>query len=248
MVGVKMSNIVIFYVPGSYGSFLAWMIERFNTTRKQHNPAITNNPVQADGSSHGHATYCKVVNMEQVQQFLEDKDFPEWGYKIWAGWPVSADKTLDQCIQETLSSMDSNDRLIVVSRVTEFEAGVSWINASKKLEEARWFSSLQITNAQQLPEKYKQELDQRHFLKVNDPKFIEISINELLFSEPSRIISVLNRLDLDICDESLFARVLEEKRSKQESATIMNDIVAGKLTHSDDHAVASIINNTKEKK
>ena len=248
MVGVKMSNIVIFYVPGSYGSFLAWMIERFNTTRKQHNPAITNNPVQADGSSHGHATYCKVVNMDQVQQFLEDTDFPEWGYKIWAGWPVSADKTLDQCIQETLSSMDSNDRLIVVSRVTEFEAGVSWINASKKLEEARWFGSLQITNAQQLPEKYKQELDQRHFLKVNDPKFIEISINELLFSEPSRIISVLNLLDLDICDESLFGRVLEEKRSKQESVTIVNDIVAGKLTNSDDHAVASIINNTKEKK
>jgi len=248
MAGVKMSNIVIFYVPGSYGSFLSWMIERFNTARKEHVPAIMDNPVQADGSSHGHATYCKVVNMEQVQQFLEDKDFPEWGYKIWAGWPVSADKTLDQCIQETLSSMDSNDRLIVVSRVTEFESGVSWINASKKLEEARWFSSLQITNAQQLPEKYKQELDQRHFLKVNDPKFIEISINQLLFSEPSRILSVLNLLDLDICDESLFARVLEEKRSKQESVTIMNDIVAGKLTNSDDHAVASIINDTKEKK
>ena len=248
MAGVKMSNIVIFYVPGSYGSFLSWMIERFNTARKQHNPSIVDNPVQADGSSHGHATYCKVVNMEQVQQFLEDKDFPEWGYKIWAGWPVSADKTLDQCIQETLSSMDSNDRLIVVSRVTEFEAGVSWINASKKLDEARWFSSLQITNAQQLSEKYKQELDQRHFLKVNDPKFIEISINELLFSQPNRIISIMNLLDLDICDESLFARILEEKRSKQESVTIMNDIVAGKLTNSDDHAVASIINNTKEKK
>ena len=248
MAGVKMSNIVIFYVPGSYGSFLSWMIERFNTARKEHVPAIVDNPVQADGSSHGHATYCKVVNMEQVQQFLEDKDFPEWGYKIWAGWPVSADKTLDQCIQETLSSMDSNDRLIVVSRVTEFESGVSWINASKKLEEARWFSSLQIINAQQLPEKYKQELDQRHFLKVNDPKFIEVSISELLFSPPSRILSVLNLLDLDICDESLFARVLEEKRSKQESVTIMNDIVAGTLINSDDHAVASIINNTKEKK
>ena len=248
MAGVKMSNIVIFYVPGSYGSFLSWMIERFNTARKQHNPSIVDNPIQADGSSHGHATYCKVVNMEQVQQFLEDKDFPEWGYKIWAGWPVSADKTLDQCIQETLSSMDSNDRLIVVSRVTEFEAGVSWINASKKLDEAHWFSSLQITNAQQLPEKYKQELDQRHFLKVNDPKFIEISINELLFSQPNRIISIMNLLDLDICDESLFARILEEKRSKQESVTIMNNIVSGKLTNSDDHAVASIINNTKEKK
>ena len=248
MAGVKMSNIVIFYVPGSYGSFLSWMIERFNTARKEHNPSIVDNPVQADGSSHGHATYCKVVNMEQVQQFLEDKDFPEWGYKIWAGWPVSADKTLDQCIQETLSSMDSNDRLIVVSRVTEFEAGVSWINASKKLDEARWFSSLQITNAQQLPEKYKQELDQRHFLKVNDPKFIEVSINELLFSQPNRIISIMNLLDLDICDESLFARILEEKRSKQESVTIMNNIVSGKLTNSDDHAVASIINNTKEKK
>ena len=244
-----MSNIVIFYVPGSYGSFLAWMIERFNTARKNHSPAIVDNPLQADGSSHGHATYCKVVNMEQVQQFLKDTAFPEWGYKIWAGWPVSEDKTLDQCIQETLSAMTDNDRLMVVSRVTEFEAGVSWINASKKLEEKRWFNSLQITNAQQLPQKYKQELDQRHFLKVNDPKFIEISINELLFSQPSRIISVMDLIGLDVCDESLFAEVLEEKRSKQESVTIMNDIVAGKLTSSDDHAVVSIIiNNTKEKK
>ena len=244
-----MSNIVIFYVPGSYGSFLAWMIERFNTARKNHSPAIVDNPLQADGSSHGHATYCKVVNMEQVPQFQKDTAFSEWGYKIWAGWPVSEDKTLDQCIQETLSAMTDNDRLMVVSRVTEFEAGVSWINASKKLEEKRWFNSLQITNAQQLPQKYKQELDQRHFLKVNDPKFIEISINELLFSQPSRIISVMDLIGLDVCDESLFAEVLEEKRSKQESVTIMNDIVAGKLTSSDDHAVVSIIiNNTKEKK
>ena len=70
----------------------------------------------------------------------------------------------------------------------------------------------------------------------------------MLFSQPSRIISIMNLLDLDICDESLFARILEEKRSKQESVTIMNDIVAGKLTNSDDHAVASIINNKKEKK
>ena len=244
-----MSNIIIFYAPGSYGSFLAWMIERFNTARKGHGPAIVDNPLQADGSSHGHATYCKVVNMEQVQQFLQDSDFPEWGYKIWAGWPVSEDKTLDQCIQETLSAMTDNDRLIVVSRVTEFEAGVSWINASKKLEQERWFNSLQITNAQQLPQKYKQELDQRHFLKVNDTKFVDISINELLFSQPSRIISIVNLLGLDVYDESLFAEILEEKRSKQESVTIMNDIVAGKLTSSDDHAVASIIiNNTKEKK
>jgi hypothetical protein len=145
--------------------------------------------------------------------------------------------------------MTDNDRLMVVSRVTEFEAGVSWINASKKLEQERWFNSLQITNAQQLPQKYKQELDQRHFLKVNDTKFIDISINELLFSQPSRIISIMDLLGLDVCDESLFAEILEEKRSKQESVTIMNDIVAGKLTSSDDHAVASIIiHNTKEKK
>ena len=108
---------------------------------------------------------------------------------------------------------------------------------------------MQITNAQQLPQKYKQELDQRHFLKINDTKFVDISINELLFSQPSRIISIMDLLGLDVCDESLFAEILEEKRSKQESVIIMNDIVAGKLTSSDDHAVASIIiNNTKEKK
>jgi hypothetical protein len=227
------------------GSFVSWMIERFNTVR----PDVINNPLTDNGSSHAYASLCSIETIDSVDAFVDNRTFPTWGYKIWAGWPVSEDKTLDQCIQETLSAMTDNDRLIVVSRVTEFEAGVSWINASKKLEQERWFNSLQITTAQQLPQKYKQELDQRHFLKVNDTKFIDISINELLFSQPSRIISIMDLLDLDVCDESLFAEILEEKRSKQESVTIMNDIVAGKLTSSDDHAVASIIiNDTKEKK
>ena len=241
-------KIVIFYVPGSFGSFLSWMIERFNTVRKNFNPAVIDNPLQEDGSSHGYASLCKIENLEQVKLFLNDPVVPEWGYKIWAGWPVDKQKNLDQCIEETLSMLSPEDRLIVVTRFTEFEAGVSWINASKKLDQTRWFSSLKINNTEELQQKIKEEFNQRHFLKVADPRFIEVSINELLFAQPTRILSTLNLLGFDICDESLFIKVLEEKRKKQQSVTLMNDILSGKLEQSDDHAVTSVINLIKEKK
>lgn len=241
-------NIVIFYVPGSFGSFLSWMIERFNTVRKNFNPPIIDNPLQEDGSSHGYASLCKIENIEQVKQFLKDPTVPDWNYKIWAGWPVTKEKNLDQCIQETLAAMSENDRLVVVSRITDFETGVSWINASKKLDQKRWFNSLNISNEQELQQKLKEEFNHRHFLKVDDPRFIEISINELLFAQPNRVLSTLNLLGFDICDESLFIEVLEEKRKMQQSVTLMNDILSGKLEHSDNHAVASVINLIKEKK
>jgi len=241
-------NIVIFYVPGSFGSFLSWMVERFNTVRKNFNPPIIDNPLQEDGSSHGYASLCKIENLEQVKLFLNDPVVPEWGYKIWAGWPVTNEKNLDQCIQETLAAMSESDRLIVVSRITDFEVGVSWINASKKLDQTRWFNSLNISNEHELQQKLKQEFNQRQFLKVADPRFIEISINELLFAQPSRILSTLNLLGFDVCDESLFTEVLEEKRKMQQSVTLMNDILSGKLDHSDSQAVASVINLIKEKK
>jgi hypothetical protein len=240
-------KIVIFYVPGSFGSFLSWMIDRFNTVRKNHEPKIIDNPLQEDGSSHGYASLCKIENIDQVKTFLKSNSSSAWGYDIWAGWPVTKDKNLDQCISETLGSMSNDDRLIVVTRFSDFEAGVSWINASKKLDQKRWFDSLKISGVNQLQERLNEELNQRHFLKVNDLRFIEISINELLFAQPSRILSTLNLLGFDICDESLFTEVLEEKRKMQHSVALMNDILSGNLIKHDNHAVTSVINLIKEK-
>ena len=239
-------NIVIFYVPGAYGSYIAWIIERFNTQRKQFSPAIVANPLQSDGSAHAHASYCKVENMRSVTEFLSNQEFPEWGYKIWAGWPVDEHNTLDQCIEQTLEQMNNDDRLIVVSRDTIMGAGISWLNASTKLTKQRWYDSLDISSDDELVDAFAQELSQRHFNYVNDRKFIDVSINELLFARPESLLMVVKLLGFDICDKPLFTEVSVAQRKAQSSVTIMKDILSGKHNDSVDPAVASIVSYIKE--
>ena len=239
-------NIVIFYVPGAYGSYIAWIIERFNTQRKQFSPAIVDNPLQSDGSAHAHASYCKVENMRSVTEFLSNQELPEWGYKIWAGWPVDEHNTLDQCIEQTLEQMNNDDRLIVVSRDTIMGAGISWLNASTKLTKQRWYDSLNISSDDELADAFAQELNQRHFNYVNDRKFIDVSINELLFARPESLLMVVKLLGFDICDKPLFTEVSVAQRKAQSSVTVMEDILSGKHNDSVDPAVASIVSYIKE--
>ena len=239
-------NIVIFYVPGAYGSYIAWIIERFNTQRKQFSPAIVDNPLQSDGSAHAHASYCKVENMRSVTEFLSNQEFPEWGYKIWAGWPVDEHNTLDQCIEQTLEQMNNDDRLIVVSRDTIMGAGISWLNASTKLTKQRWYDSLNISSDDELADAFGQELNQRHFNYVNDRKFIDVSINELLFARSESLLMVVKLLGFDVCDKPLFTKVSAEQRKAQSSVTVMKDILSGKHNDSVDPAVASIVSYIKE--
>ena len=99
-------NIVIFYVPGAMGSFVSWMLERFNTLRTD----VIDNPLTNNGSSHGYASLCSVESIDSVYRFLDDTNFPSWGYKIWAGWPVDKSNSIDHCIQQTLIKMKPQDR------------------------------------------------------------------------------------------------------------------------------------------
>lgn len=217
-----MKNIVIFYTPGAYGSFLSWMIERFNTSRQAHEPPVIDNPLQADGSSHGYATLCKCSSTAMVKQWLNQEEVTSWGYRIWAGWPVNATTSLDQAIEQTLASMGTNDHLIVVSRTTEWEAELCWLNAQTKLEQSRWFKELGISCADELEDKFKQELEQRHFNRIPDPRLLEISVNEILFAPTSRVLSLVTQLGLDTCDQELFDTVLTTNRQQQYNVKKLN--------------------------
>ena len=210
-----MKNIVIFYTPGAYGSFLSWMIDRFNTDRQSHEPRVIDNPLQADGSSHGYATLCKCSCTAQVEQWLEQNETTPWGYRIWAGWPVTATTSLDQAIKQTLASMQADDHLIVVSRTTEWETRLCWLNAQTKLDQSRWFKELGITSADELEDKFKQELEQRHFNRLADPRLLEISVNEIIFAPTQRVLSLVAQLGLTVCDADLFDQILTENRQRQ---------------------------------
>jgi hypothetical protein len=219
-----MKNIVIFYTPGAYGSFLAWMIERFNTARQAHEPAVIDNPLQPDGSSHSYATLCKLSPVSDIEDFLKDTETNPWGYRIWAGWPVTNAISLDQAIETTLKSMQSQDHLIVVSRTTQWEALLCWLNAGSKLEQRRWFNTLGITNETELIGALQRELDNRFFNRVDDPRLLEISINEILFAPTARVLSLVTELGFDICDAELLNAVLTEKRRLQYNISMLNNI------------------------
>lgn len=210
-----MKNIVIFYTPGAYGSFLSWMIERFNTARQAHEPKVIDNPLQVDGSSHGYATLCKCSCTAQVEQWLTQKETTPWGYRIWAGWPVTSTASLDQAIEQTLTAMGANDYLIVVSRTTEWETKLCWLNAQTKLDRDRWFKDLGISHESELGDKFKQELEQRHFNRLADSRLLEISVNEILFAPTQRVLSLVTQLGLTVCDAELFDQILTENRLRQ---------------------------------
>jgi len=198
--GDKMnSNIVIFYVPGAMGSFVSWMLERFNTVRAD----VIDNPLTDNGSSHAYASLCAIESISSVNTFLKDREFPEWGYKIWAGWPVDDTHSVDDCIQQTLANMQPQDRLILITRTTDTEYNVAWENAIVKLTEERW-NSMKVSASLG-----------RHSLRYNDTKFIELSINELLYATPHRLLSILPLVGFEVCDSELFASVLSEQRKKQ---------------------------------
>ena len=198
--GAKMnSNIVIFYVPGAMGSFVSWMLERFNTVRKD----IIDNPLTSNGSSHAYASLCSIETLDSVEAFINNREFPEWGYKIWAGWPVDDNHSIDECIQLILFAMQSQDRLILITRNTTHEYNIAWENATIKLDADRW-DSMTINASMGT-----------NSMRYNDQKFIELSINELLYSTPQRLLSILPLVGFDICDSELFAEVLAEQRRTQ---------------------------------
>jgi len=199
-VGAKMnSNIVIFYVPGAMGSFVSWMLERFNTVRHD----VIDNPLTDNGSSHAYASLCSIETLDNVEAFINNREFPEWGYKIWAGWPVDNNHSIDECIQRILFAMQSQDRLILITRNSTHEYNVAWENATIKLDAERW-DSMKINASMGT-----------NSMRYNDPKFIELSINELLYSTPQRLLSILPLVGFDICDSELFADVLKQQRKTQ---------------------------------
>ena len=101
--------------------------------------------------------------------------------------------------------MKPQDRLILITRNTEEEYNIAMKNASIKLDKDRWNKMKEVSSMG------------RSSLKYNDPKFIEISVNELLNSTPDRLLSVLPLVGFDIRDKELFSAVLQEQREKQPS-------------------------------
>lgn len=218
-----MKKIVILYSPGSYGSFVSWMIERFNTARMDHHPKIVDDPLTANGSSHAYASLCKIEDLMSLQHWIKHTEPTPWGYSIWAGWPITNKHDLQTCIDTVLSWLDHNGRVVLISRVTEQEALISWLNAGLKLDTDRLLSMLDCRDLSDLDQKLQETMDQRHFRTIRDPRFIEISVNDIHHSDPGHLLSVISMIGLSVCDHEHFEKILIKQRRLQKNIDMIMD-------------------------
>ena len=83
--------IAVIYQPGAYGSFVSWLTERTSKVRRRFEPAIMDDPLLPDGSSHAYASFCKIKGSEDFMAGLNEVrwDIRPWHTAIYAGWPAA---------------------------------------------------------------------------------------------------------------------------------------------------------------
>jgi len=218
--------ICIVYAPGAYGSFIGWALDRFNAIRKNFQPAIMDNPLQPDGSSHGYASFCKVRDTDSFMEELEKcrNTNSHWGYSIYGGWPAAIGEDVNAAIHQILHWMNNDDRIIFIERPTLDEVFLCWLNNETKMTRERWYGMLDIRDDEQLTERLQQEIDNRH-CDVIDSRIVKITVNDILQNEPTKLLQKLYKhLNWDTIDELDFTAVHTRMVSMQNNLQILENL------------------------
>lgn len=212
--------VTILYRPGAYGSFLAWALERFNAVRKKYEPAVTDNPLLPDGSSHGYVSHCKVRNIPNLIEDLNQArwDITPWHFKIHAAWPTG---NVNDAIAAVQDWMYSHDKLIVVDVIDDREFALLYLRNEATLNADRWHCMLNISADDELVNALRRDIDEP--LTDSDGYSDDRRIKFLpLWDIFNASAPTLFGLDLfgflgwPSCDEKLFESRLNEMRELQE--------------------------------
>ena len=227
--------ITIIYAPGAYGSFIGWVLDRFNKTRKNFEPSIMDNPLQPDGSSHGYASFCKIRNTDFFIQELEKcrNSISLWGYGIYGGWPTAIGEDIDLATCKILRWMNDDDRIIFIERPTLHEVFLCWLNNETKMTRDRWYDMLDIRDDTQLIERLQQEIDNRS-CDVSDSRIVRVSVIDILNGDPTKLLKKLyTHLDWEIedTDIDIFLDVHLRMINMQKNLQILYDLYSNKLTN-----------------
>lgn len=185
-----MSNVIcIAYQPGAYGSFLAWAIEKTSASRAQYLPAIMDDPLLPDGSSHAYASFCKVKdNSEFIEGIYAARKEPvEWGYHIHAGWPVEDGEDIEKSIRMVLANLSTFDQMFMVECTDELDHCVRYLRNEATMATDRWYGMLNIKNGDQLFSRLKRDVSQKQLSDgFSHPKLCRINMKE--FSGPADLL------------------------------------------------------------
>lgn len=159
-----MSNVIcIAYQPGAYGSFLAWAIEKTSSARAQYMPAVMDDPLLADGSSHAYASFCKVKNNEDFIEGIYNarRQTTDWGYQIHAGWPVGDGEEIERSISMVLGNLSTFDRMFIVECTDPIDHCVRYLRNEATMDRDRWYGMLGIKHSDQLLSRLKRDVEQK---------------------------------------------------------------------------------------
>jgi len=206
-------------MPGAYGSFLCWALERFSKVRKSYHPPVTDNPLLPDGSSHAYASFCKV---KQEDQFIDGLNVARnsvvpWNHNVYAGWPCGKSENLQKTVENIGSWMNTMDRLIVVVPQTPVDHYICYIRNEFTLDKTRWYDILGIEKDEQLYERMIEDIEADYSLNVEDPRILKLTISEILYDPPYVLFGKIAKLvGWPTCDFGLFETTLYEMRKRQE--------------------------------
>jgi hypothetical protein len=210
--------IAVLYQPGAYGSFVSWLIERTNEIRQRHEPAIMDDPLLPDGSSHAYASFCKIKDDDDFISGLNEArwDITPWHTKIYAGWPVARHKHITPAFMRIQEWMTTFDRMVYVSCDRDDDHYLRYLRNETTMDRDRWYGMLGITSDDQLTDALLEDLTQQPLL-MHDPRMVHIRMQDLLSMDKDRLLGmVLDRMGWPICDMELAADALVRMRLAQQ--------------------------------
>jgi hypothetical protein len=244
----KSKKIYVLYHPGSYGSWVRWLIEYCNDIG-HHYKFIPNNPIMTDGTSHSMFTLPNAhpVGITEILATLDETVYESCGYKVYRACPVTVDSdSTDAVLAGLLKDKDSDDKLIYIDVDSDYNKAITYLNIELKTP---WKNTaFHIHDKAKNWNKTKQNFfdlerwEQRELLSIHYPEMIEsltqtpsINDEELLVVKMSSILSddVINlaRKIIEHCDLPLKNHIDAELRkshlnmiSNQKSLKIYDDI------------------------
>ena len=206
---------IIAYQPGSFGSFVSWMVERFSTIRRMHQPPVIDDPVMPNGSSHGYASFCKIKSWPDFKQALNDArwDVKSWHHVLYAGWPAGTDESLRDVLADMVDWMMPFDRTILIDCLTDDDHLVRYLRNERQMDRDRWYGMMGIDHDDQLYDRMLHDIHNSDTSLIRDPRVLHLPMDDIVRRDPGQLYDqIMQFLGWPVCDRDLFIETAARQR------------------------------------
>ncbi len=215
--------VTIMYPPGAYGSFVAWTVDRFSRIRKGYEPAITDDPLSSDGSSHAHASHCGIGGLDNFVDGLRESRMPAnpWKHRVHAGWPLGHGDSIDAAVGSVLEEMSPYDRLITIEPTDPDMHYICYLRAEATLDADRWYGMMGVDQGDidGLAARLAGDVSRPRSKQTDDdPRWLRLGVGNILNynTEPQLFDMIAKHLGWPTVDKELFVSTCKRMRGMQQ--------------------------------